>query len=213
MGRGETVSKDVLLYGLSETQAFDDLINWANTAPNLHEFSPDFHRLQVEFWVWTNAWHLKGNTIDVGVQNPRRWIGLNYRTFGPLDCDITGDLRAMPFADGELDAVILTEVLEHCEQPFDAMKEVYRVLKPGGLLLVTSPFVWPWHGTEHYKDFWRFTADAWRLLLKDFQDVKIGACKWTDEGKQMYDMMRRFECMGHAAWTTASTGYMCEATR
>ena len=212
LGRGEEVKKDILLYGLSETQLFDDLMRWANGTP-IHEFTPDFHRLQVEHWVWANRGRLTGVVIDVGARFPRRWIGPEYRTLGLVGCDVIGDLCAMPLHGSSVDGMILTEVLEHCEHPFNAIREVRRVLKPGGLLLVTSPFVWPWHGTEEYRDFWRFTPDAWRLLLKEFSNVVIGACRWTDEGKQMYDLMRRFECMGYTAWTTASTGYLCEAIR
>ena len=206
--------QDILLYGLTETQLFHDLMIWANGTP-LHEFTPDFHRLQVEYWVWANRARLQGNVVDVGVYFPRNWIGPKYRTMGlpGSGCDVEADLRDMPFETGSLDGMIVTEVLEHCEQPFDAIKEVHRVLKPGGLLLTTSPFFWPWHGNEEYKDFWRFTADGWRLLLKDFSSVVIGACKWTDEGKQLYDLLRRFECWGHESRVTASTGYMCEATR
>lgn len=205
--------RDVLLYGLSETLLFNDLITWANSVP-IHEFRPDFHRLQVEHWIWSNRSRLRGRMIDVGVQNPRRWIGPNYRTMGlSADHDLAGDLRAIPLDAASLDAMIVTEVLEHCAQPFEAMREMYRVLRPGALLLITSPFIWPWHGNDDYKDFWRFTEEGWKLLLEEFTDVKIWPCQWTTEGRQMYDLLRRFECMGYRSWTTASTGYLCEAIR
>lgn len=45
----------------------------------------------------------------------------------------------LPFPDGTFDAVILSEILEHVERDVDALREVRRVLKPGGLALITVP--------------------------------------------------------------------------
>jgi len=50
-------------------------------------------------------------------------------------------------------------------------------------------------------------------LLQAFSDVRIAACQWTDEGQSAYDLLRRFECMGHTRFTHATTGYLCEATK
>ena len=204
--------RDVLLFGMTETQGFADLHAWA-TSSGVQDFVPDYHRLQLEYWVWSNRARLTGMVFDIGVQNPRRWLGAGYRTLGLYGCDVLGDLRAMPLLSESADGFIVTEVLEHCEDPFAAVRELYRVLKPGGLLLVTSPFVWPWHGTHEYRDFWRFTEDGWRLLLRSFSDVQVAACQWTDEGQSAYDLLRRFECMGHTRFTRAATGYLCEATK
>lgn len=204
--------RDMLLFGLSQTQRFEELIHWAQCS-GVHEFVPDFHRLQLEHWIWLHRARLEGCVIDVGVQIPRRWLGAGYRTMGLHGCDLIGDLRAMPVQTASVDGMIVTEVLEHCEQPFEAVAEMWRVLKPGSILLVTSPFIWPWHGTSEYRDFWRFTHDGWSLLFKEFAGIKITPCEWTDEGKDLYGLLRRFECMGHKSLTRASTGYLCEVMR
>lgn len=73
--------------------------------------------------------------------------------------------------DNHFDYVICTEVLEHTLQPFDAAKEILRILKPGGLALVTTPFNFRIHGP--LPDCWRFTEHGLRELFKNFDIVKL----------------------------------------
>ena len=208
------MSRDMLLYGGSNTERDAVLKQWVSTMPELHQFVPDFHRLQIEHWVWSHRADLRGRVLDIGVDDARRWLGSHYRTLGVNgSSDLRGDLRRLPVASDSLDGLVCTEVLEHCEDPGLAVSEIYRVLKPGGLLLVTSPFFWPQHATRHYRDYWRFTDQGWALLLRPFREVEITPCDWTDEGAQFYEMMRRFECMGNAEHVKATTGYLCTARK
>jgi SAM-dependent methyltransferase len=71
------------------------------------------------------------------------------------------------------DIVVCTEVLEHVCNPFAAVNELWRILKPGGLLLASSPFNFRIHGP--LPDCWRFTEHGWKALLTNFQDVRITA--------------------------------------
>jgi SAM-dependent methyltransferase len=207
------MSRDVLLYGMSRSEAAAGLRQWQATTPDLHAFVPDYHRLQLEHWIWTKRADLGHTILDVGVDAPRRWLGPGYVTVGEHDEDVRGDLLALPFPDATFDGVVLTEVLEHCVNPPAAIAEVRRVLTPGGLLLVTSPFLWVWHGTDQYQDFWRFTHQGWALLLQDFRDVTITPCAWTTEGAAAFDVLRRFECLGFEDQTLATTGYLCSARK
>lgn len=203
------MSRDVLLYGMSRSIPAAQLMEWATNTPGLHEFVADFHRLQLEHWIWLHRAALGHQILDVGVYNPRRWLGDGYITFGEHDEDTKGDLLALPFPDEAFDGVVLTEVLEHCIDPRAALAEVFRVLKPGGLLLVTSPFMWPDHRTEDYRDYWRFTEQGWELLLQAFDRLKIEPCAWTTEGAAGYDIVRRFECWGFESDVRATTAYLC----
>ena len=69
------------------------------------------------------------------------------------------------------DIIVCTEVLEHTLDPFSAIREMHRILKQNGTLLLSVPFNFRIHGP--LPDCWRFTEHGLRQLLKDFRDVQI----------------------------------------
>ncbi|AGB42131.1 methyltransferase family protein [Halobacteroides halobius DSM 5150] len=68
--------------------------------------------------------------------------------------------------DNYFDYILCTEVLEHTLNPFSAIKEINRILKPGGLVFITVPFNFRIHGP--LPDCWRFTEYGLKELLKKF---------------------------------------------
>ncbi len=64
------------------------------------------------------------------------------------------------------DYVVCTEVLEHTLNPFSAVQEIFRILRPGGHVFVSVPFNFRIHGP--LPDCWRFTEHGLRALFKDF---------------------------------------------
>lgn len=78
--------------------------------------------------------------------------------------DVVGDLRRMPLRDESFDAVLCTETLEHLTDPQDVLREVARVLRPGGRLHMTAPLSFREHQEPH--DYFRYTRHGLRLLLE-----------------------------------------------
>lgn len=69
--------------------------------------------------------------------------------------DYVGSVTSVPLADSSVDLVITQEVLEHVDDPFLAMREIYRILKPEGKAYVQLPFMIGFHPCPN--DYWRFT--------------------------------------------------------
>lgn len=76
------------------------------------------------------------------------------------------------------DFVVCTEVLEHTLNPFEATREIYRILKKGGLVFITTPFNFRIHGP--LPDCWRFTEHGIRAILKDFEIIELEAIETRD---------------------------------
>jgi SAM-dependent methyltransferase len=64
--------------------------------------------------------------------------------------------RPLPFGDAEFETVLLTDVLEHIAEPARLLGEIARVMKPGGKLVASVPFLYPLH--EEPYDYYRYTS-------------------------------------------------------
>jgi SAM-dependent methyltransferase len=121
-----------------------------------------------------------------------KYIGLDFPNSGYGVPDLTWDGGAIPMADGTVDSVVATEVLEHCDEPQRLLLEIWRVLRPGGCLFLTVPFLWPVHCVPH--DQYRYTPFALSRMLcaADFVDLKIGALGgWDASLAQMLGLWAR----------------------
>ena len=114
----------------------------------------------------------RGTVLDVGcdrqpyraelARHGNRYVGTDIQNRPGVD--FTSTVMALPVRDGAVDTVFMTEVLEHVPDPFKAMDEVLRVLKPGGTLILTAPQTWGLHGEPH--DYYRFTRHGLRAVLE-----------------------------------------------
>lgn len=85
--------------------------------------------------------------------------------------DIVADAHALPFKNDEFGVILCTEVLEHVKNPFQVEKELWRVLKPGGKLILSTRFIFPIHDAPH--DYWRFTKYGLRNLFTRWEIVEL----------------------------------------
>ncbi len=84
--------------------------------------------------------------------------------------DIVARGEQIPLADERFDLVICTQILEYVMHPETVISEIYRVLKPGGSILISAPAVTIRDADE---ECWRFFPSSLRMLLKDFADVEV----------------------------------------
>jgi|SRR3989344_172882 len=88
--------------------------------------------------------------------------------------DVVGDIHKIPLADNSVDSVICHSVLEHVENPPQAMMEIYRILKSGGQVFVHVPSTYPYHARKGaYPDLWRIFDDTIPILFKNFKEVEF----------------------------------------
>ena len=91
------------------------------------------------------------------------YVGFDINTLPTVD--VVGVAEHLPFGSGQYDVVLCTQVLEHVDSPPAVISEISRVLKPGGVVLLTT------HGTMVYHptpvDYWRWTQTG---LVKLFNE-------------------------------------------
>ncbi|HET6254688.1 MAG TPA: class I SAM-dependent methyltransferase [Puia sp.] len=120
---------------------------------------------------------LTGRLLDFGCgTKPYRslfrvdeYIGLDFENPGHPHAneqiDVFYDGKRIPFEDAHFDCVFSSEVFEHVFNLPEVLREINRVLKPGGLLLATCPFAICEH--EVPNDFARYSSYGLRYLLKE----------------------------------------------
>jgi SAM-dependent methyltransferase/uncharacterized protein YbaR (Trm112 family) len=83
---------------------------------------------------------------------PDRWgdhiTNLNIDRFPNVD--VVGDAYALPYADGAVDSILCWAVIEHLEFPERAVAEMHRVLRPGGMALLGTPFLQAFHAYPNH---------------------------------------------------------------
>jgi SAM-dependent methyltransferase len=77
---------------------------------------------------------------------------------------VQADIHALPFPNAITDVVVCLEVLEYVRQPAAALAELWRVIRPGGTLVIGMPFL---HRADHPDDRWRFTEGGLVQLLTE----------------------------------------------
>lgn len=116
----------------------------------------------------------RSRTLDIGC-GPRPYRALFPNSVG-LDLrgaiDVRGSALALPFRSSSFPTLLATEALEHLPDPLAALEEFHRVLAPGGKLILTTRFVYPFHDPP---DYFRFTPLGLRTLAEraGFSAIRI----------------------------------------
>jgi SAM-dependent methyltransferase len=94
--------------------------------------------------------------------------------------ELRGSVEALPVEDGSFDVVLCNQVLEHCDDPARAVRELRRATAARGRVLASTHGVMPYHPSP--KDYWRWThAGLEKLFLQsaDWASVRVTPASGT----------------------------------
>lgn len=123
---------------------------------------------------------------------------------------VQGDAQRLPFADGSFDVVLSSEMVEHVPDPGQAVRELCRVVRPGGTLALTTPnWTWVWSvrianalGLRPYKGLenWLGYAELRRLVEGAGLRVtrQYGFHFWPFQFRPLLPLLRRADALGDA---------------
>ena len=133
-----------------------------------------FVRREIFSFLKNNSFFLSGDILDFGGgSKPYQNLFKNSKNYFSIEVlgnkenlrsDIYYDGSKLPFADNAFDSILCTEVFEHVEKLDDVLDELYRVLKPGGRMIVTTPFMCMEHEMPY--DFRRLSFNGLSNLMK-----------------------------------------------
>lgn len=143
--------------------------------PNIKEFaSIASHTLPLlepiyEFGAFQVSWQTEFADLRPLFPN-KEYVGCDMRE-GP-GVDKILNLHAIELPDESVGTVLCFDTLEHVEHPHKAMEEIHRILKPNGIAVISSVMNYPIH--DYPYDYWRFTPEAFRSILKPFAASFVG---------------------------------------
>ncbi|MEX2288081.1 MAG: class I SAM-dependent methyltransferase [Planctomycetaceae bacterium] len=157
-------------------RALEDSLTRAGIA---HTLSPARYRLHRAIARAIDE-YARGDCLDAGSgRSPYKQLLLaNGASLVSIDVedragqvDRIADLQDMPqIADGSFDTIVCTQVLEHLPRPWQAVREMRRVLRPAGKLIVTVPHLSIIHEAPH--DYYRFTCYGLKALCEQ-SDLEV----------------------------------------
>lgn len=163
--------------------------------------------------------YVNGRTLDYGAGTAKykNIIEPHFSEYIAFDIadgpsvDVTGDVLCPPFINESFDTIICTQVLEHVEKPWIVVSQIKRLLKNGGIAVVSAPFVFPYHADPY--DFFRYTRQGLESLFKNdgFEIVESGSYgKVFSVFSEMihFSVWNPYEPKGRTIWAGRAIRYM-----
>jgi len=111
--------------------------------------------------------------LNIGSGNSRLSDQIyNVDVFAYNNVDIVCDIAELPLLENSADIIINKAVLEHIPNPEQVIDEIYRILKPGGMIYTSVPFMQGFHASPF--DFSRFTEKGIKVLHNKFEEIEVG---------------------------------------
>lgn len=145
--------------------------------------------------------NIKGKTLDVGCgQKPyekichsSEYIGLEIDT--PKNkklkkADYFYDGKIFPFNNSEFDSIIISQVFEHVFNPEEFLSKVNRVLKMGGVMLITVPFLWDEH--EQPFDYGRYSSFGLKFILEKSGFEVVESYKSVNDIRVIFQLLNGY---------------------
>ena len=158
-----------------------------------------FRRRHLDKFLKDVSPQFKGVVLDIGgkkrntrgeftppVQAVTSWQYVN------IDEQAAPDIKAsaddIPLPDNHADFIVMTELLEHVPNPEAVLREAQRLLKPGGKIFVTMPFLYQVHADPY--DYTRWTADMLRMKVQEAGFSAIDIAPMGGLFSVIYDLLR-----------------------
>ena len=163
----------------SHVQLRGDYVNWVRV-PMYLLICKVLDSLGESYWKGKNVIEIGGS--EGTIAKFLKAEGCNYTAAPPFPLI---DVESLPYDDSSFDGVVVDQVMEHVKHPWLAAREIQRILKPGGICVCTSVFMYPYHpgNTEGYDDYYRFSPAAWKVLFDSCRVI-------SSEGWGNADLMR-----------------------
>lgn len=144
---------------------------------------------------------IKGDLLDVGCGSKPYQKIFRVETYRGLDIDspivrgrgVADDLydgKTFPYKDSSFDSVLCNQVLEHVFNPDEFLSEINRVMKTGGKLLLTVPFVWDEH--EQPYDYARYSSFGLKALLEKHGLIIITHKKLAADATVIFQLVNAY---------------------
>ncbi len=151
------------------------------------------------FGNWLRQLQLREpKVLDVGgriqpyrelITSPGQYWAIDLRPTALVSAVATAE--RLPFADNSFDLVLCTQMIEYAPNPATVMREIHRVLRPRGALLLSAPSIFP---RDSEQDRWRLFPAALNQLLCGFSEVEI-----VPECRSVAGLMRTLAVFIHMA--------------